>query len=243
MRVSIIVPAFNEEKLLGASLTAIKAATRAWTDLGWEHELIVCDNNSTDRTAAIATEHGAHVVFEPINQIARARNRGASIAQGDWLLFIDADSAPSAGLFADLAAAIQTGRHLACGATLRFHHRSLLLRFLATTWRLWSRTVRHMAGAFVAVEADAFREVDGFSAEFYAGEELDLSRRLKRLGHRRQPRQTITILAAHPLDTSSRKVTLYTTRELLTVALRYLRRPRQTLRHRDAVSPWYDGRR
>ncbi len=81
MRISVVVPAFNEERLLGATLEAIRTAARAFDDRGgWE--LIVCDNNSTDRTAGIARAAGARVVFEPHNQISRARNRGAAAASG-----------------------------------------------------------------------------------------------------------------------------------------------------------------
>lgn len=243
MLISVIVPAFNEEKLLGATLNAIRAATAVWTQRGWSHELIVCDNNSTDRTAAIATAHGAQVVFEPVNQIARARNRGASIAAGDWLLFIDADSEPTAGLFDELAAAILSRRYLACGARLRFAAPSPLLRFLAGAWSLWSRLLRHMAGSFVAVDAAAFRAIGGFSDQLYVGEELDLSRRLHRLGRTRSPRQTIRILSRHPLLTSDRKLSLYSKREGLRFLLRSLRNPWRVMRQRESCDMWYDGRR
>ena len=103
MKISIIVPAFNEEQFLGKSLAQIKAAASALANTGWGTELIVCDNNSTDRTAEIARAAGANVVFEPVNQISRARNSGATAATGDWLVFVDADSYPSAGVFADMA--------------------------------------------------------------------------------------------------------------------------------------------
>jgi len=103
VKISIVVPAFNEEKFIARSLRKIKAATDAFASLGWESELIVCDNNSTDRTAEKARAAEAMVVFEPINQISRARNQGASAATGDWLVFVDADSYPSRELFADLA--------------------------------------------------------------------------------------------------------------------------------------------
>ena len=116
MKISIIVPAFNEEKLLRASLQSINASSSAFHARGWETELIVCDNNSTDRTAEIARAEGARVVFEPINQIARARNCGANAATGNWLLFIDADSQPSSELFADVADAIESGKYIAGGA-------------------------------------------------------------------------------------------------------------------------------
>ena len=103
MRVSVIVPAFNEEQLLADSLAEIRKASAAFSLRGWTVELIVCDNNSTDRTAGIASAVGATVVFEPLNQIARARNTGAAAATGDWLLFVDADTHPSRELFGDVA--------------------------------------------------------------------------------------------------------------------------------------------
>src|SRR5690349_12822239 len=98
MKVSVIVPAFNEQKILEKSLAAIRKASAAFEGTA-QWELIVCDNNSTDRTAEIARAAGANVVFERINQISRARNRGASVATGDWLIFVDADSFPTPELF------------------------------------------------------------------------------------------------------------------------------------------------
>src|SRR6516225_4395542 len=103
MRISIIIPAFNEERLIASTLASLQEGMEELSRRGFENELIVCDNNSTDRTAEIARSAGAKVVFEPINQIARARNRGAAAATGDWLIFVDADSHPSAELFADVA--------------------------------------------------------------------------------------------------------------------------------------------
>ena len=115
MKLSIIIPAFNEQKLLPATLESVFAAAKAISARHWDHEVIVCDNNSTDRTAEIAGARGARVVFEPVNQIGRARNRGASVATGDWLVFIDADSHPSQALLEDVCRAIAEGRCLAGG--------------------------------------------------------------------------------------------------------------------------------
>ncbi len=124
MKISIIVPAFNEEKLIGATLAAIQKASRALQVKGWGTELIVCDNNSTDRTGEIARLAGATVVFEPVNQIARARNCGAAAATGDWLIFVDADSHPSVELFEEVAAAIVTGKYLYGGCTLKLDEKN-----------------------------------------------------------------------------------------------------------------------
>src|ERR1043165_3771726 len=119
MKISFIIPAFNEEKLIEATLRSIGAAAEAFQVRGWQTELIVCDNNSTDHTADVARATGAKVVFEPLNQIARARNTGASAATGDWLIFIDADSHPSRELLEDAAQAITTGRFVGGGATVK----------------------------------------------------------------------------------------------------------------------------
>jgi glycosyltransferase involved in cell wall biosynthesis len=157
VKISIVVPAFNEERLLGDSLAQIKSAAGAFTQIGWEVELIVCDNNSTDRTAEIARAAGAIVVFEPINQIARARNRGASIATADWLVFVDADSHPSAELFTDVAEQIKSGRCLAGGVTVRLDEKHFVAGWVTRLWNCASRIFKLLAGSFIFCEAAAFR--------------------------------------------------------------------------------------
>lgn len=241
MKISIIIPAFNEERLLGQTLREVQASLKAFTSSGWESELIVCDNNSTDRTAEIARAAGATVVFEPVNQIARARNRGAETATGDWLLFIDADSLPSAELFADVVEAINSGRCLAGGATVSFSDNYPVANFFLGFWNCLSRGRRLLAGSFIFCETEAFRKIGGFSRELFAGEELDLSMRLKRLG--KETGKKIVILHRHPLVTSARKMKLYSGRELVWFFLRAAFRQKATLTNRAACHPWYDGRR
>ena len=170
--------------------------------------IIVCDNNSTDRTAELSRAAGARVVFEPVNQIARARNSGAAAASGDWLVFIDADSHPSAELLAEVAEQIEAGRCLAGGCTVRLEGRYLAGTLITRLWNGISRVGRLMAGSFIFCEAKAFRDVGGFSHELFAGEEIELSRRLKQLARARK--KQLVILHRHPLLTSARKMHLYT---------------------------------
>jgi glycosyltransferase involved in cell wall biosynthesis len=241
VKISVIVPAFNEEKFIARSLRKIKVATDAFSASGWDSELIVCDNNSNDRTAEKARAAGAVIVFEPVNQISRARNRGASAATGDWLVFVDADSYPSRELFADLAAAIQGGHCLGGGATVRMDRAVGWTRFFTRVWNVISRTKRWAAGSFVFCEAKAFRELGGFSEEFYAAEEIEFSERLKKLA--RGGGKELVILHRHPLVTSARKAHLYSLREHLGMLLRTLRHRGQNLKDRAACTLWYDGRR
>jgi glycosyltransferase involved in cell wall biosynthesis len=241
VRLSIVVPAFNEEKLLPATLRSVRGASEAFTSRGWGVETIVCDNNSTDRTAEIAKAEGARVVFEPINQIARARNSGAAVANGDWIVFVDADSHPSRELFADVAEAILTKRFLAGGVTVRFDRWTPSLWFFTTSWNIMSRVLKWCAGSFIFVEADAFREIGGFSNELFATEELDLSRRLKKLAKQRGKK--MIILRRHPLVTSARKAHLYGYRKYFNFMLRFARGGTRVLRTREQCDIWYDGRR
>ena len=240
LKLSVVVPAFNEERLLPAAFESIGSAARAFDRAGgWE--LVVCDNNSTDRTAEIARAAGATVVFEPHNQISRARNRGAAAASGEWLVFVDADSTPSRALFEDLREAIAGGRVIGGGSTIAMDDPDLQVRAVLGLWNAISLTLRWAAGAFVYCEAAAFRRIGGFSEELYASEELDLSRRLKRLA--RQEGREFRILRRHPLHTSNRKLHLYSSRELARAFGRFLLNPRRMLRSAKDCSPWYDGRR
>ncbi|HEX3719352.1 MAG TPA: glycosyltransferase [Verrucomicrobiae bacterium] len=241
MKISIVVPAFNEQKLVGATLRSIGEASASFTRRGWETEVIVCDNNSTDATAELARAAGATVVFEPVNQIARARNTGAAAATGNWLVFVDADSRPTPALFAEVAEQIASGRCLAGGCTVRLDERHFVADFGTGLWNVISRVFRWAAGSFIFCEADAFRKVGGFSAELFASEELDLSKRLKKLA--RVSRKKMVILHNNPLLTSARKVRLYSRMDLARFLTKAFLRPRATVMSRDACSPWYDGRR
>ncbi len=241
MKISIVVPAFNEEKLIVASLRSMNAATTAFAQLGWGSEMIVCDNNSTDRTAELARGEGAIVVFEPINQIARARNTGAGRATGDWLVFVDADSHPSAALFADVAAAIRRGDCLAGGSTVALEGNYPIASLITGGWNLLSRFKQWAAGSFIFCDAAAFRQVGGFSHELFATEELDLSERLKTLA--RTSGKKMVILHRHPLATSARKLHLYTPWEHLRFVARTALKLGGTLKDAKQCPTWYDGRR
>jgi glycosyltransferase involved in cell wall biosynthesis len=241
LRISVIVPAFNEELVIAASLSSVRDGIAGLEEAGHTVELIVCDNNSSDRTAAIAREHGAQVVFEPINQISRARNTGAARAVGDWLVFVDADSHPSRDLLLDAARAMEGGRCIAGGSTVSFDCRDPMLAFLAWTWNTTSRVMGWSAGAFMFCQTAVFRALGGFSTDLYAAEEIEIFRRVKRLA--RQTGRSVVILTSHPLRTSARKMRLYTRGEMGSFMLRTIARRGRTLRSADECFAWYDGRR
>jgi len=240
VKISVIIPAFNEERLLGESLAQVKLAMAAFTRRHWESELIVCDNNSTDRTAEVARAAGATVVFEPVNQIARARNTGAAAATGDWLIFVDADSQPGAELFTDVAEQIQSGRCVAGGSTVRMDEKFPVAEFFTWIWNCSSRMGHWLAGSFIFVETATFRKIGGFNDKMFAAEELELSQRLKKFA--RETGRGIVILHRHPLKTSARKLRLYTIWDHFKILARVAFN-RRALYNRESCHLWYDGRR
>jgi glycosyltransferase involved in cell wall biosynthesis len=241
LKISVVIPAFNEEKLIGASLESVRKAMAAFGDAGWDSELIVCDNNSTDRTAEIARVAGATVVFEPVNQIGRARNSGAAAATGDWLLFVDADSQPSRELFADVVTAVNTGRYIYGGSTIKMEGTHPMAYLLNGLWNQISRIKKYAAGSFIICETAAFRQIGGFDHQLFAGEEIKLSQQLKALARANGKRGVI--LRGHPLVTSARKLHLYSLPEYLRFLGRTVFGGGRTLTNREECHLWYDGRR
>jgi glycosyltransferase involved in cell wall biosynthesis len=241
VKISIVVPAFNEEKLIVRSLQSIRTAAIAFSQIGWEYEIVVCDNNSSDRTGEFAKAQGAQVLFESVNQISRARNTGAAATNGEWLVFVDADSFPSAELFTEMATHIQTGRFIGGGATVELDQPVRWAIGFIVVWNCLSRWQRWMAGSFIFCEAQAFRKLGGFSRELFVAEEIDFSKRLNELARLRG--QQVIILHRQPLKTSARKIHLYSWREYVFFLLKSFLGRGRTFKDRKACGPWYDGRR
>jgi len=134
-----------------------------------------------------------------------------------------------------------SGDCLAGGATVKLDGHYPVGSTITGSWNWFSRRLRWLAGSFILCEAAAFRKVGGFSNELFAAEEIDLSRRLKRLA--RKERKRIAILHRHPLLTSARKMHLYTPREHFLFLARTVLAGGRTLNRRESCPTWYDGRR
>lgn len=222
-------------------MTSVKEALAANARDDLATEIIVADNNSTDATAEIAGAHGARVVFEPVNQISRARNAGAAAAEGDWFLFFDADSTLPPGAVRDMLDAIETERFAGGGSTLVFDRARFWLKCVIALGNFVVRCGNLTAGCFIFCRADAFREVGGFNRELFAAEDAEFGWSLRRWAKRRGMKTIM--LHRHPPVTSSRKLDLYSKWELAILLGRFMIFPRSTLRDREHLKIFYDGRR
>ena len=239
MKVSVVIPAYNEEKLLGACIDSVRAAFEA---CGQACEIIVCDNNSTDGTAALAGARGVKTVFEPLNRISGARNSGAAAASGDWLLFIDADSRLSAATLAETLRLMDAGTCCGGGALVAFDPPPPLWGAALTwLWNLISRVFALAAGSYLFCRRDVFSAVGGFSPLLYAAEEIELSGALKRWGKTKGLDFEILTSVRH--ISSARKFRMYGPREFLNEVLDFLRGPFSAVRDPSRLKIFYGGKR
>jgi glycosyltransferase involved in cell wall biosynthesis len=114
--ISFIIPAHNEERLIGHTLHQLARAALA---AGHPFEVVVVDDASNDRTAAIAREHGARVIAVSHRQIAASRNAGARAASGVMFVFVDADTIVNEAVISAAVRAINQGA-VGGGCAVRF---------------------------------------------------------------------------------------------------------------------------
>jgi glycosyltransferase involved in cell wall biosynthesis len=206
--ISFIVPAHNEELLIGQTLSALQRAGQA---SGESFEIIVVDDSSTDATAAIAREHGTRLFSVQNRQIAATRNAGARQARGDFLFFVDADTlaTPEA-----VAAGIKALRAGAVGGGCLFDFDGPLppwVKFLLPIVVSVARIIRLLGGCFLFCRADAFRTIGGFPERVYAAEELFFILALKEQGR--------FVVPPARVITSGRKARTYSPFEIFGVIL------------------------
>lgn len=230
--ISFIVPAYNEEHELSDTLAAIREAASGATQ---PYEIIVVDDASTDATPRIASDAGAKVI--PINrrQIAASRNAGARAAEGEYLLFIDADTrikpAHVTGAIGALDGAYAGGSAWVAmdGSVPVWGH---------MLWRALSLVYFGMnlgAGAFLFTTRRNFHAVGGFDEQYFAGEEVYFTMALKKLGRFNVLRE--------PVVTSGRKLRMYRREEFLREFFGVLARGPRGVRSRAKLGLWYDGKR
>ena len=198
---SIIVPAYNESKWLPETLKMIH---QAMATIPLQGEIIVTDNNSTDNTAELAQQLGAKVVFEPVNQISRARNAGAQAAAGKYFIFVDADTHISPDILKIALDNIQSDHCCGGGSVVAFDHDITPAQAKAlAVWTWISTRLKLGAGCFLYCTKEDFESTGGFSEAVYASEEIWFSRNIKRLKSNKGKK--FLIITEHPVISSGRK--------------------------------------
>lgn len=183
MKFSFIIPALNEEGYIGDCIRSIRKQTEK------PDEIIVVDNGSTDKTAEIAKRLGSRVVYEKRKGISYARNKGAKVAKGDILCFIDADGVLS-GNWMDIVRGIMSNDEVqvadgmeifSCKSFIKKIWYNVYVVFIYTGIIL-SQVIlsKHfLTGKNTAIRKELFKKLGGF--EPVVDEQVWLSRKLWKL--------------------------------------------------------------
>lgn len=186
-KVSVIIPAYNEEKRIERGIRSSLTSTRTY--LG-ECEIVVVDNASSDSTAAIVEammkEHSQiKLTKQLLRGISHARNKGASVATGEYLIFLDADSQIGPEFFANTITEMKK-RNLKAAACCAHPDIStlsnrFLLNVLNITMVLLQNTPRPVGlGAAILAKKDLHDAIGGFDVDMYYGEDSEYLTKAKK---------------------------------------------------------------
>ncbi|CAN5443598.1 TIGR04283 family arsenosugar biosynthesis glycosyltransferase [soil metagenome] len=194
--ISIIIPAINEATTLPTLLSFLNTVP------GREQiaEIIVYDGNSTDDTIAIAASFGVIIIKSEKQGRARQMNLGASIATGDVLYFIHADTIPPASFVLDIQKTVNEGFDLGRYCT-KFDSSKLILGINAFFSRL-DLFICYGGDQTLFVSRELFNSIGGFNAEMLIMEEYDLVTRAKTKA-RYKIMQKPVLISARKFETNS----------------------------------------
>lgn len=185
--ISCVVPAFNEEKYLGATLQSIKRQTYQ------PKEIIVVPNACTDNTEKIARAYTDMVFPTKIQGISHAKNIGAIKATGDILVFCDADSLMADDLLEHIATCIDNGFN--CGKALVLPRDDFRLRarifcmYLNKISYIMSHTrFSNGTGSLIFLTKDLYNQMvkihpELFSEKLQVLEDVEFLMRVKKVGN------------------------------------------------------------
>jgi len=202
IRLSVIVPAFNAEMTLSDCLEALndqKAPTG-------EYEVIVVDDGSSDETSKIAKQFNVKCLHQTNRGPAAARNRGVSAAQGEIILFTDADCIPDRRWIHEMALPFQDPKVVGVKGAYRTHQTGLTARFAQAEFEdrydlLQRQSIIDMIDTYsAAFRKNIFQEMGGFDESFPVAnnEDTDLSYRLAAAGHKLVFNPRAVVYHTHP---------------------------------------------
>ncbi len=180
IKISIIIPAHNEEKYIGKCLQSISRASKLFKN---QVEIIVVLNRCTDRTEEIAKSYDCIIVKNNDKNLSKIRNAGVEIARGEMIVTIDADTQMNEHVLSKAQENLISGKYIGGGVTGKFERMSLGI-FISTLLLIGPLLFKYGAisvGIFWCYKKD-FQAINGFNENMLMAEDADFAKRLKEWG-------------------------------------------------------------
>lgn len=182
--VSVVIPAYNEEEFISRTLESLLCQD------DHDFELIVVDNNSSDKTKVIAKKYGAKIINEKRQGVIFSRQTGFLSAKGKIIATTDADTILPGHWISTIAKKFKKNDNLALfGGLCNFYSGPITAKFSAYYFlypyrffdKIFSRGWK-MAGANMAIRKTFFKQINGFDTKLKGYEDIEISERLKYVG-------------------------------------------------------------
>jgi glycosyltransferase involved in cell wall biosynthesis len=175
---SIVIPTFNEERYLPNLLHSLDRQTFR------DFEVIVADADSRDASRQIAAYHGCLVVAG--GRIAQGRNAGARQAQGEQILFLDADVTLAPTFLEELLRRVHKKKLRVASGFIIPDSRKIFDKIMVATSNLWHFAIQclypHASGFYILARKSLHDEIGGFDEELFLTEDHDYVIRAARHG-------------------------------------------------------------
>ncbi len=199
MKISVVIPAYNEDKYIGRCLASINEQV-APHDL--QVETIVVLNRCTDKTEDVAKAHGATVVRNDSKNLSEIRNTGIAHAKTEWVITIDADSWMSKGVLAEVYKHAKLSNALGGGIRIKPERMSPGIAAGYGMMLVPAFFLGLSFGMYWFKKSD-FDAIGGFDENRHIAEDVDFLIRLKSFGRKNGRRHTI--ISNESITTSCRK--------------------------------------
>jgi len=189
MLISVVIPAFNEEGYLGETLASLNRAKAFLQDeRSLPTEILVVDNDSDDSTADVARSLGATVTRETQHNVAKVRNTGAKLCNGNVLVFVDADTIVPDKLLSRIVEAMSDATCFGGAVDPDYRPIKLTAKVYLQFWRILGELTGMAQGATQFCRRDLFFALNGYDETLFMGEDVDFHRRLKRIAKQQNGR-------------------------------------------------------
>lgn len=177
--ISVIIPAYNEEARIGVCLRSLIKQSYPRD----QYEIMVVDNNSTDRTAKIARSLKVKVVEEKNQGLVFARRQGIAASKGSLVAFIDADCLAQPLWLKKMVEIYEKNEAVVgIGQQINLQPKNLFISLIEPLTNFSLRVLKILPGSHFSFRRSAYDQTGGYSLKADFSEDIYLSKKLKKFG-------------------------------------------------------------